>query len=252
MRIIVSLLLLGGAAFGQNYGQAFSVIRLIRQPGATPGTEAIRGHRTARVPVDVIGLRSVTGVAQNWLVEAHGSFASLEATDTALAGAGVASRGSASDSGFATLVGLLRPGLSYRPVEALKAIATARFFQVTFFRTRPGSGMEFAEVMRLRNAAQDQINLDRPEVGYQIISGGESGTYVFLAPLPSLQALDNAIAATWGRSDGLMHAARAAANKISNEADIWREQLLFRVEPGMSFVSEEFGAAAPEFWGGRQ
>ena len=95
------------------------------------------------------------------------------------------------------------------------------------------------------------MNLDRPEVGYQVISGTESGTYIFLAPMPSLSAIDNAIAATWGRGDGLAHAARQASNKAAGEAEIWREQLLFRVEPRMSFVSETFGGASPEFWLGK-
>jgi hypothetical protein len=130
----------------------------------------------------------------------------------------------------------------------MKALPLARYFQVTIFRARPGASYEFAEVMRIRNAAQDYINLDRPEIGYQIISGTESGTYVFLAPMQSLSAIDNAIATSWGRADGATHAARQASNKAAGDAEIWREQLLFRVEPKMSYVSETFGAASPEFW----
>jgi hypothetical protein len=48
----------------------------------------------------------------------------------------------------------------------MKALPLARYFQVTIFRARPGTSYEFAEVMRIRNAAQDYINLDRPEIGY--------------------------------------------------------------------------------------
>ena len=108
--------------------------------------------------------------------------------------------------------------------------------------------MEFAEVMRVRNAALDQVNVDRPEIGYQIISGAESGTYVFLAPLQSLSAVDNALARTWGHPGSAGRAAREATSKITAEAGITREQLLFRVEPRMSYVSESFAAAAPNFW----
>lgn len=198
--------------------------------------------------MDVLGLRSITGTQQAWLVEAHGSFASIEATDKALTAAATASGDGSGDAQFATLIGLLRPGLSYRPMDAIKALAASRYYQVTIFRTRPGTAMEFAEVMRIRNAAQDQINLDRPEIGYQIISGTEAGTYVFLAPLPSLGAIDNVIASTWGRPDTAVHAARQATSKATAEAEIWREQLLFRVEPQMSYVSEAFSSAAPDFW----
>ena len=234
----------------QSYGDAFSIIRLIRRPlsGGDP-SEIVRNHRSARVPVDVIGVRSLSGVPQSWLLEAHGSFASIEATDSALAaGAGNSDAGA---GGYATLVGLLRPGLSYRPADAIKTLPLARYFYVTIFRTKPGSSYEFAELMRLRNASQDFVNLDRPEIGYQVISGAESGTYVFLAPMQSLSAMDNAIATTWGRSDAAAHAARQASNKVASDAEIWREQLLFRVEPRMSYVSETFGGAAPDFWLGK-
>jgi hypothetical protein len=252
VRIGVLLLATAACSLGQNPGDPFTLLRFIRKPsGPTVNPNVIEMHRAARVPVDVLGLKSITGTQQVWLVEAHGSFASIEATDKALA-AVPAPPDPDAPLAPATLVGLLRPGLSYRPEDALKALPGARYFQVTFFRTRPGTSMDFAEVIRIRNAALDQVNLDRPELGYQIISGGESGTYVFLAPLPSLQTIDNAIARTWGHADASGHAARQATSKITAEADIAREQLLFRVDPVISSVSEAFAAAAPDFWNGKQ
>jgi hypothetical protein len=244
---IFVLLLLTACSFGQNLGEPFTLIRLIRIPsGPNVNLEAIQGHRNAQVGVDVVGLQAITGTQQIWLLEAQGSFASLEATDRALAAAPVSPTADRMLSASSTLVGVLRPGLSYRPVDAIKALPGARYFQVTFFQTRPGASMEFAEVMRIRNAAQDQVNVDRPEIGYQIISGGESGTYVFLAPMPSLNTIDNAIARTWGNPDG--HGARQATGKLAADGDITREQMLFRVEPRISYVSEAFAAAAPDFW----
>ena len=67
----------------------------------------------------------------------------------------------------------------------------------------------------------------------------------------SLSAIDNAIAVSGGRADGATHALRQASNKAAGDADIWREQLLFRVEPRMSYVSEKFAAGSPEFWLGK-
>jgi hypothetical protein len=111
--------------------------------------------------------------------------------------------------------------------------------------------MDFAEVMRIRNASLDQLNIDRPEIGYQIMSGAESGTYVFLAPMPSLSTIDNAIARMWGTPDPSAHATRQASNRIAGEAGISREQLLFRVEPRISYVSESFASGARDFWQGK-
>ncbi len=238
-------------AFGQNPGDPFTLIRLIQRPsGPTVDPGVIEMHRAARVPVDVIGLKSITGTQQVWLIEAQGSFGSIEATEKALATA-PATPDPGAALAPATLVGLLRPALSYRPEDALKALPAARYFQVTLFRTRPGTSMDFAEVIRTRNAALDQVNLDRPELGYQVISGGESGTYVFLAPLLSLQSIDEAIARMWGHPDTPSHTARRATNRITTDADITREQLIFRVEPKISYVSDAFAAASPDFWNGK-
>src|SRR6476620_11818567 len=116
--LLIATALIGS---GQSYGDLFSVIRLIRRPSAysAGNPQIISAYRNARVPANVIGLRSITGVQQSWLVEAHGSFASVEATDSALATVG--GPGQQTEPDFATLIGVLRPALSYRPADAIKS-----------------------------------------------------------------------------------------------------------------------------------
>jgi len=63
--------------------------------------------------------------------------------------------------------------------------------------------------------------------------------------------MDEAIARTWGHPDAPGRSASQATNKISVEAGIGREQLLFRVEPRISYVSDAFANAAPDFWNGK-
>jgi hypothetical protein len=244
----VFLCLAAGAA-AQYPGEPFTLVRMIRKvSGPTVDPHLAEAHRAARTPVDVVGLKSITGPHQVWLIEAHGSFASVEAVDRALTSVSVAA---SPDDAFApaTLIGWLRPGLSYRPEDAIKALPVARYYQISIFRTRPGTAMDFAEVMQIRNAALDRVNADRPELGYQILSGTTSGTYVFLSPMPSLKAIDDSLSRRGALGDG---AARQAQNKITSEADITREQFLFRVDPRISYVSESFAAASPEFWHGRK
>jgi hypothetical protein len=149
------------------------------------------------------------------------------------------------------MIGLFRIGLSYRPDEAIKLIRSARYFQVTTFRIRPGADIDFSELIRMRKSAFDSINLDRPEIGYQIISGATSGTYVFLAPLPSLRTLDNTFARMPAHPEGGGGLRGKESRQIQWEADITREHMLFRVQPRMSHVTEGFAAADPEFWRSR-
>jgi len=94
------------------------------------------------------------------------------------------------------MIGLYRPGLSYRPDEADKGLPKARYLLISIYRSRPGQDSAFAELVKLRRAHYDSINLDRPEVCYQVMSGAPSGTFVFLTPLNSLKSMDDGLART--------------------------------------------------------
>ena len=42
-----------------------------------------------------------------------------------------------------------------------------------------------------------------------------------------------------------------SADKVSEKLELNREHLLFRVEPRISYVSDDFAEADPEFWRGK-
>ena len=44
---------------------------------------------------------------------------------------------------------------------------------------------------------------------------------------------------------------RFEADRISGKMEMNREHLLFRVEPRISYVSDDFAEAEPEFWRGK-
>jgi hypothetical protein len=253
---LISLILISGLSVCVNaqthQGEPYFLIRVVRTPIRPDPNAAIQPYRAVRASIDVLGLHSITGTSETWLIESHRSFSSIEGTDKALSEAPAPrSRDSVDEEVFAPstrLIGLFRQGLSYRPDEAIKLLQTARYFQVTIFRIRPGADFDFAELVRLRKASFDSINLDRPEIGYQIISGSTSGMYMFLAPLPSMRMMDNGFARMPVYAEGLGPAGGKAGRQIASEADATREHLLFRVEPQKSHVSDAFGAADPEFW----
>jgi len=83
---------------------------------------------------------------------------------------------------------------------------------------------------------------------YQVIAGAPSGTYLVLSPLPSLKVLDDGVsrsAAAYLRSTGTPSARAGSARPGT---DFSHENMLFRIEPRFSQVSEEFTGADPEFW----
>jgi hypothetical protein len=116
---------------------------------------------------------------------------------------------------------------------------------------RTGTEAEFAELVKLRRLNLDSVNLDRPDIAYQVVSGAPSGTYVFLAPLTSLRTMDDAVASLPLYAETLARSEAKSAAKISAQAELSREHLLFRVEPRISYVSDGFAEADPGFWRGK-
>ncbi len=138
------------------------------------GAGIVQPYVDARTAVMVLGIASVSSLPEPWLIEAHDSFESIESVDRALAtmppvrdpAAPFESDGILPAS--RTVIGLYRVGLSYRPEEAEKSLPKARYLMVSIHRVRPGADAGFADLIRLRRARYDSINLDRPEIAYQV------------------------------------------------------------------------------------
>jgi hypothetical protein len=195
--------------------------------------------------VYLFGLTSITGPAETWLIETHASFASLEQFDN---GGSPRNRYAGAEEAR-TLIAFHRQWWSHRPDEAVQALRKARYFQVSLYRTGVSAEAEFAELLRARKASLDSINLDRPDLVYQVIAGAPSGTFLVLSPLPSLQALDDGVsrsAAAYLRSTGTPSNRTTGAPRQGT--DLSHENLLFRVDPALSHVSREFAEPDINFW----
>lgn len=248
MRRILFAGLFAFGALAQSQTEPSPLVQLTRRPGMD--ATAIRRYVEAGVPVNVVGMTSITGPAETWLLASHDTFASIEDLDRA-ARAHMPVRTSdnqqdqlADDAGLSkSLIAVYRPGWSYRPDQAIRMFPKARYLHVSIYRTRPGGEAEFSEVVKLRRGTFDSINLDRPEIAYQVISGASSGTYLLVAPLISLKTFDEGLA----KAPVYAESAAKAGSKAA-ESEISRTNLLFRVEPGMSYVSDDFASGDPEFW----
>src|SRR5438270_4031428 len=78
--------LLSTAAFGQALTEPPALIRLSRVDARlAPDDQLIRAYSNAGANVMVLGLNAVSGPAETWSIELHGSFASIESVDKVLA-----------------------------------------------------------------------------------------------------------------------------------------------------------------------
>ena len=234
------------------------IVQIVRKPG-TAGA-SMRPYSNAQAAVNVIGLRSITGLPETWLVEAHYSWASVEDLDQRLGAlAPVRVTNDAADplnddviAPARTMIALYRPNWSYRPAEAVRLLAKARYFQVSVFRIRPGTEGEFGDLVRLRRATADAVNLDRPDLVFQVMSGAPAGTFLFLSPIETLRSMDDGRNPVPVYAEGLAAARQKEGKQIAADTEISREHLMFRVEPRISYVADDFAAGDKDFWRGKQ
>jgi hypothetical protein len=203
--------------------------------------------------VNVFGMTSITGPAETWLMETHNSFASVEEVNERVRPGGLDRLDDRLDhlsgdvlSDSRSVIAVYRPGLSYRPDQAARMLSRTRYFSVMLYHVRPGAETAFSEALKTRKDVFDTINLDRPDIAYQVVSGAPAGTYLLFAPLTSLKTLDEGL----GRRSSSIEP--RASNKTLSDAEINRGQLLFRIQPQISYVSDEFASESPEFWRPRQ
>jgi hypothetical protein len=241
MKIALLTALLAGSAAAQALPEPPPLIRVTR----TLLPDGSIGARFAgKATIAVLGMPTVSGPAETWMLEVYDSFASLEQTDLAIrplgSGRGVLGEPFNPAAMSTSWLAVYRPWLSYRPVEASQALFRMRYMQALVFRVNPVDEEAFVEAVKARKVTLDGINLDRPEMAYQVISGAGTITYVFFAPLLSLKSLDEGLARppVYAR-----HAAKAAA-----AANLSHENFLLRVEPGLSMVPDALAEADKPFW----
>jgi len=242
-----TILLVGILAFGaaaQAPTEPPPILQLIRRPGTV--IAPIRPYADARAAVDVLGMVSITGPPEAWQIESHQSFASIEDLDKAVGPIAPTQADPLALS--STLIAFYRPNWSYRADQAIRLFPRAHYFHITIYQVRPHAENDLGELVKLRRISSDSVNLDRPDLAYQVISGAPSGTFIFLAPLASLKTMDEGVAETPVYAEAAAAARAKTANKVSADGEISREHLLFRVEPRMSYVSDDFAEADRQFW----
>src|ERR1041385_7293443 len=208
MRVLFGLIL-PACLSAQALTEPPPIIQLVRKPGIA--ASPVRPYGNAHAGINVVGLSAITGLPETWSIEAHYSWASIEDLDKSLSAAGFRSpddpAGLMQDDVLTpsrTMLATFRPAWSYRADQAIRLFPRARFFQVTIYRIRAGTESDFSELVRLRRASQESVNLDRPDMAYSVISGAPSGTYIFLSPIVSLRTLDEGVANVPAWAEGLL------------------------------------------------
>lgn len=242
-----------------------AVLRIIREEIKQGKSAAHRNSETTfmleaarlKYPANIIGMSTLTGRDEAWFLEAHDSFAAIEATLAAFDNpdaqyAKLDELDAEFRTGSRAWIAVYRSDLSFHGQELIANLPKARFMNVDLVRVQPGHDAEFGELGRMAVDAAQKSMVDQPVAVYQVVSGAPNGMYIMLEPAVSLKALDSAQVRTRGMLQAMGDSTARRFTKSLSDTIASEESLLFSLEPRMSYVSKEFAAGDPPFWNPKQ
>lgn len=137
-------------------------------------------------------------------------------------------------------------GLSYHPRPDF---SHARYYELTAFKVRLGHERDFREMTKSYKEALDKAGSGVHWGAYEMIYGGEAGTYIMLTHRDTLAEVDKEMA----ESKKIMEAmggeeAAAKMDKAFAEAVESVRTELFSINPRQSYVDEATMKADADFW----
>ena len=148
--------------------------------------------------------------------------------------------------GMDSAVLVYNEGLSYHPRPDF---SHARYYELTAFKVRLGHDREFREVTKMYKEACDKAGVSMHWGAYEVMYGGEGGTYILLTHRDSLAEIDKEraeskkIMEAMGGEDGgpkMDQMFASAVESVKTE--------LFSINPRQSYVDEATMKADADFW----
>jgi len=201
-----------------------------------------------------LGMASESGPAEAWFLEPYDSFGAMEKQRAEIMRNLAADLGPANvvdgdlRTGSRNMLALFRGDLSYRAADAMAALPKCRFMSVTVLHIKYGHDNELAQLAHLLIDGDEKSGNNQPVLAYQVSSGAASGTYFLFAPMDSLARLDESADRSAAARQAMGERNRQHFDSLAPEVIQSTENLLFSLNPHMSYVSDEFASKDPGFW----
>lgn len=248
-RVILASLAIAGAShvLAQEPSLYLKIVREDIKSGKAAAHEKsemafVRAFSKSKYP-NYVAWEAMTGPSQAWFLERYDSYAAIEAASNISNSEPMNSTLGQLDevdgalrTGERNMIARYQKDLSYTPVSA--NLAKVRYIRVATQRIRPGHAAEFAEMRKMLNDAFEKSGSKQRRAVYSVAYGVPAGTYIILAGMESLKALDEVGTLSLGER----------YTKLSQDTIISNEATLFVVNPKMSYPPKEYIAADPDFW----
>lgn len=140
---------------------------------------------------------------------------------------------------------------AYREDYSLRApvdIAHMRYFEISVYHVKQGHRKDWDDGMKMVLAAYQKASPQTHWACYEAAFGAPEGTYVFISPIKSASEIDQSFAqdkdfASAMGEDGMKKLDELSAASIESS-----ETNLFMFNPKMSYVSDDWVKADPDFW----
>lgn len=213
----------------------------------------VQAMTRAKWPTHYMGMTSLTGKQRALFLTRYASFEDWEKDSQAVAKnatlAAALDRAGAADGDLLDsmdqAVFYFREEMSLRPMTD---ISKMRYLDVTVFKVRGGKGKEWDELVKLAKEGYGKGDPEAHWGTFELVYGGDSGTYLVLTARQSLAEVDHGFAiekqvnAAIGEEGGKRMSELFASCVESVQSQ------LFAFSPAMSYPAEEWIKSDPDFW----
>ena len=124
--------------------------------------------------------------------------------------------------------------------------ATAKFYNISFRRLKPGSMPQLTSLRKDINALLKTANFDEGWLQYDVAYGMPTPTIVIVSTLKSLGELDSDLSSAYEAA--VPKALREQFTAFVRDNVLFSENVIYKVKPELSHPSQALVAANPDFW----
>ena len=212
----------------------------------------VQAFSNSKWPTHYLAVDSLSGRPRSLFMTGYDSFEALEkdtfavqkntALSASLDRAALSDGDLLSDIDAGTFA--YREDLSLRPGADIPHM---RYFEILRFHIRPGHDKDWESLVKLVTGAYEKMP-DVQWASYQSVFGAPGDTFLIFIPRKSAAEIDRAFAQGKQFEAAMGEEGMKQMRELSAAAIESSETNLFAFNPRMSYVSEEWTKADPEFW----